>query len=85
MTYRDQLAFLEAHNKNLETIVQKQAERCDRTDTLVEHLGKRVESLAIQLRMLAFNNGGVASKGSESSCNDSSVDRRPPAPLPGEN
>lgn len=100
MSYRDHLAMLESHNRKLEATVAKNTEDLKKLANLVNHLDKRIESLANQLRMVPYsgNAGGGgnsygsgttgASYGSGGSSTSGSprlsVDQRPPAPLPGE-
>ena len=91
MSYRDHLALLETHNKNLEASLARNADDTKRLASQVEHLNRRVESLANQLRMVSYNGTGLGSETSSSSSGSSidhrsspiSVDKRPPAPLPG--
>lgn len=95
ISYRDHLVMLENHNKYLETALSRNTEDTKRLTTQVEHLNRRVESLANQLRMIGFNGHGpeVTGLGSQTSSSSGSsidhrsspisVDKRPPAPLPG--
>ncbi len=95
-SHRDHLAVLEAHNRNLETAVVHNSEDVKKLTTLVEHLNRRVESLANQLRIMTFSTTGQGSEGSSASGSPTntlpgerrsepiSVDNRPPAPLPGQ-
>ena len=96
ISYREQLALLESHNKHLETTVQKTSEEVKKLTSQVEHLNRRVESLANQLRMVSYNSYAASQCASQSSEVSSAagspfehrsspicVDNRPPAPLPG--
>lgn len=93
-SHHDHLALLEAHNHHLEGTVSKNTEDVKKLMSLVEHLSRRVESLANQLRIMTFNGTGQGSEVSSASGSPSisaehrsspiSVDNRPPAPLPGE-
>ena len=97
ISHRDQLALLEAHNQKLDTDMAKNREDVKRLTNLVEHLTRRVESLANQLRIMTFSGTGQGSEVSSASGSPSmalpgeqrrsspiSVDNRPPAPLPGQ-
>lgn len=90
VSYREHLAILENHNRHLEGVVTKSSEEVKKLTTTVEHLKRRVESLANQIRIMSFGGVGQGSEvrsasGSPSTAGDSqvSVDNRPPAPLPG--
>ena len=93
-SHRDHLALLEAHNKHMESTVSKNTEDVKKLTSIVEHLSRRVESLANQLRIMTFNGTGQGSEVSSASgsppilaehrSSPISVDNRPPAPLPGE-
>lgn len=93
-SHRDHLALLETHNRHLEGSVSKNSEDVKKLTSVVEHLSRRVESLANQLRIMTFSSTGQGSEVSSASGSPSisaehrsspiSVDNRPPAPLPGE-
>ena len=96
ISYREQLALLESHNKHLESTVVKTSEEVKKLTSQVEHLNRRVESLANQLRMVSYNSYAASQCASQSSEVSSAagspfehrsspicVDNRPPAPLPG--
>ncbi len=96
MSHREHLSLLEAHNRNVESAVAKNTEDIKKLMNLVEHLNRRIESLAHQLRIMTFGGTGQGSEVSSASGSPTvalpgarrsspiCVDNRPPAPLPGQ-